>query len=83
MIIALKMRETRKQTIDRLVRELGGSLYGYNDSAHRGATYEQVLETYCQGEDFAACWRRAYNAVISRERYDNQRRNQVPYGPNI
>lgn len=73
------MRETRKQTIDRLVRQLGGSLYGYNDTAHRGATYEQVLATYCQGDDFANCWRRAYNAVVEREKYDRLRRREVPF----
>ena len=73
------MRESRKQTIDRLVRELGGRLYGYNDAQRRGATYEQVVSTYCQGEDFAAYWRRAYNAVLSRERYDAKRRKEVPY----
>ena len=73
------MRETRKQTIDRLVREMGGRLYGYNDAQRRGATYEQVVATYCQGEDFAACWRRAYNAVLSRERYDIKRRREIPY----
>ena len=73
------MRETRKQTIDRLVREMGGRLYGYNDAARRGATYEQVVSTYCQGEDFAQCWRRAYNAVVARERYDRNKRKEVPY----
>ena len=73
------MRETRKQTIDRLIQQLGGSLYGYNDAAHRGATYEQVLATYSTGEDFASCWRRAYNAVIAREKYDIIRRREVPY----
>ena len=77
------MRETRKQTIDRFIRQLGGSLYGYNDTAHRGATYEQVLATYVQCEDFASCWRRAYNAVIQREKYDAMRRKEVPYGSNI
>ena len=77
------MRETTKQTIDRLIRQMGGTLYGYNDAAHRGATYEQVLSTYRQGEDFAQCWRRAYNAVVARERYDAQRRKEVPYGPHI
>ena len=77
------MKETIKQTIDRMIRTLGGSLYGYNDTAHRGATYEQVLATYRQGDDFAACWRRAYNAVVARERYDTQRRKEVPYGPHI
>lgn len=73
------MRETPKQTIDRLIRELGGTLYGYNDTARRGATYEQVVATYRQGEDFAACWRRAYNAVLAREKYDIIRRREVPY----
>lgn len=73
------MKETRKQTIDRLVRELGGSLYGYWDAAHRGATYEQVLATYRQGEDFGQCWRRAYNAVIAREQYQQRNRREVPY----
>ena len=73
------MRETPKQTIDRLIREKGCSLYGYADAAHRGATYEQVLSTYRLGEDLAQCWRRAYNAVIARERYDRQRRREVPY----
>ena len=73
------MKETRIQMIDRLVRELGCRLYGYSDTAHRGATYEQVRSTYRPGEDFADCWRRAYNAVIARERYDVKRRNEVPY----
>ena len=73
------MKETRKQTIDRLICQLGGSLYGYNDAARRGATYEQVLATYAQGEDFASCWRRAYNAVVAREQYDQRRRREVPY----
>jgi hypothetical protein len=73
------MRETTKQTIDRLIREKGCSLYGYGDAAHRGATYEQVLATYRPGDDFAQCWRRAYNAVVARERYDRQRRREVPY----
>lgn len=73
------MRETRKQTIDRLIRQLGCSLYGYADTARRGATYEQVLATYCQGEDFSQCWRRAYNAVVEREKYDRMRRKEVPY----
>ena len=73
------MRETRKQTIDRLINEMSFRLYGYNDAARRGATYEQVVATYSQGEDFAACWRRAYNAVVSRERYDIKRRKEVPY----
>ena len=73
------MKETRKQTIDRLIREMGGSLYGYNDAARRGATYEQVLTTYRCGEDFAQCWRRAYNAVVAREKYDVKRRREVPY----
>lgn len=73
------MKETRKQTIDRMVRELGGSLYGYFDAAHRGATYEQVVATYRQGEDFGQCWRRAYNAVVARDRYDVKRRKEVPY----
>lgn len=73
------MRETRKQTIDRLIREMGCCLYGYNDAARRGATYEQVVSTYSQGEDFAACWRRAYNAVIAREKYDIKRRREIPY----
>lgn len=77
------MKETRKQTIDRMIRQLGGMLYGYNDAARRGATYEQVLATYNQGEDFASCWRRAYNAVVSRERYDTQRRKEVPYAANL
>ena len=77
------MRETRKQTIDRLVRELSGSLYGYNDAARRGATYEQVVATYRQGEDFGQCWRRAYNAVIARERYQQQKRREVPYAKNF
>lgn len=73
------MKETRKQTIDRLIREKGGTLYGYNDAARRGATYEQVVATYNQGEDFAACWRRAYNAVVAREKYDIARRREVPF----
>ena len=73
------MKETRKQTIDRLIREKGGTLYGYNDAARRGATYEQVLTTYRQGEDFSQCWRRAYNAVVAREKYDVKRRREVPY----
>ena len=73
------MRETKKQTIDRLVRQLGCSLYGYNDNAHRGATYEQVLATYRQGEDFTQCWRRAYNAVVARDRYQQKQRREVPY----
>jgi len=77
------MKETTKQTIDRLIRQLGGSLYGYNDAARRGATYEQVLATYRAGDDFAQCWRRAYNAVVARERYDVQRRKEVPYGPHL
>ena len=77
------MRETPKQTIDRLIREKGCSLYGYADAAHRGATYEQVLSTYRPGEDFAQCWRRAYNAVIAREKYDTKRRKEVPYGAHI
>ena len=73
------MKETRIQMIDRLVRELGCRLYGYSDTAHRGATYEQVRSSYQTGEDFADCWRRAYNAVVARERYDVKRRNEVPY----
>ena len=73
------MRETTKQTIDRLIREQGCRLYGYADAAHRGATYEQVLATYRHGEDFAQCWRRAYNAVIAREKYDVKRRREVSY----
>ena len=73
------MRETRKQTINRLIREMGCSLYGYGDAARRGATYEQVLATYCQGEDFAQCWRRAYRAVVEREKYERMRRREVPY----
>ena len=73
------MKETRKQTIDRFIREKGGTLYGYNDAARRGATYEQVVATYNQGEDFAACWRRAYNAVVAREKYDIARRREVPF----
>lgn len=73
------MRETRKQTIDRLISEMGGTLYGYNDASRRGATYEQVLASYRQGEDFAYCWRRAYNAVLARERYDRNKRKEVPY----
>lgn len=73
------MRETRKQTIDRLIREMGCSLYGYGDAGHRGATYEQVLATYRQGEDFADCWRRAYRAVCAREQYDMIRRREVEY----
>ena len=73
------MRETPKQTIDRLIREQGCRLYGYADAAHRGATYEQVLATYRHGEDFAQCWRRAYNAVIAREKYDVKRRREVSY----
>jgi hypothetical protein len=73
------MRETTKQTIDRLIREQGCRLYGYADAAHRGATYEQVLATYRPSEDFAQCWRRAYNAVIAREKYDTKRRKEVPY----
>lgn len=77
------MRETLKQTIDRLIREQGCRLYGYSDAAHRGATYEQVLATYRQGDDFAQCWRRAYNAVVARERYDIRRRKEVPYGAHI
>ena len=77
------MKETTKQTIDRLIRQLGGSLYGYNDASHRGATYEQVLATYRPGDDFAQCWRRAYNAVIAREKYDTKRRKEVPYGAHI
>lgn len=77
------MRETPKQTIDRLIREQGSRLYGYGDAAHRGATYEQVLGTYRPGEDFAQCWRRAYNAVIARERYNQKRRKEVPYGAHI
>lgn len=77
------MRETTKQTIDRLVRSMGGMLYGYNDTAHRGATYEQVLATYRQGDDLQQCWRRAYNAVLAREAYDRKRRKEVPYGPHI
>lgn len=77
------MKETRKQTIDRLIHELGCSLYGYGDAAHRGATYEQVLQQYRQGEDFAQCWRRAYAAVIAREKYTTAKRKEVPYGPNI
>jgi len=77
------MKETPKQTIDRLIRQLGGSLYGYNDAQRRGATYEQVLATYRPGEDFAQCWRRAYNAVVAREKYDLIRRKEVPYGPHI
>ena len=74
-----QMKETTKQMIDRLVRELGGSLYGYWDAAHRGATYEQVVATFRLGDDFAQCWRRAYNAVIARDRYDIKRRREVPY----
>ena len=77
------MRETPKQTIDRLIPEQGCRLYGYADAAHRGATYEQVLSTYRPGDDFAQCWRRAYNAVIARERYDTKRRKEVPYGAHI
>ena len=77
------MRETPKQTIDRLIREQGCRLYGYTDAAHRGATYEQVLSTYRPGEDFAQCWRLAYNAVIAREKYDTKRRKEVPYGAHI
>lgn len=73
------MKETRIQMIDRLVRELGCRLYGYSDTAHRGATYEQVRSTFRIGEDFADCWRRAYNAVVARERYDVKCRNEVPY----
>lgn len=76
-------RETTKQTIDRLIREQGCRLYGYADAARRGATYEQVLATYRHGEDFAQCWRRAYNAVIAREKYDIKRRKEVPYGAHI
>lgn len=77
------MKETRIQTIDRLVRELGDRLFGYNDAANRGATYEQVRATYRSGEDFADCWRRAYNAVIARERYQAKIRKEVSYGKNI
>lgn len=77
------MKETRKQTIDRMIRELGSRLYGYSDAAHRGATYEQVLESYRQGEDFAQCWRRAYSAVLAKEKYHTIKRREVPYGPNI
>lgn len=73
------MRETTKQTIDRMIRQLGGSLYGYADAAHRGATYEQVVATYRQGEDFGQCWRRAYNAVIARDRYEIKKRKEIPY----
>ena len=73
------MRETPKQTIDRLIREQGCRLYGYGDAAHRGATYEQVLATYRQGEDFAQCWRRAYNTVVARDRYQQKQRREVPY----
>lgn len=77
------MGESRIQKIDRMVREMGGRLYGYADAAHRGATYEQVRETYRVGEDFADCWRRAYNAVIARERYQERIRKEVGYGKNI
>jgi len=73
------MRETTKQTIDRMIRQLGGSLYGYADTAHRGATYEQVVATYRQGDDFGQCWRRAYNAVVARDRYEIKKRKEVPY----
>lgn len=71
------MRETKKQTIDRLIRQMSCRLYGYNDAYNRGATYEQVLITYVPGEDFAQCWRRAYNAVMSKQRYDLRRRNET------
>lgn len=77
------MGETRIQKIDRLVRELGCRLYGYSDAARRGATYEQVRSTYRIGDDFADCWRRAYNAVIARERYAQAIRREVPYAKNI
>lgn len=77
------MRETTKQTIDRMIRQLGGSLYGYADAAHRGATYEQVVATYRQGEDFGQCWRRAYNAVVAREKYQQQKRREVSYAKNL
>lgn len=73
------MKETTKQTIDRMVRQMGGMLFGYNDTAHRGATYEQVVATYRPGDDFAQCWRRAYNAVIARDRYQQRQRREVPY----
>ena len=77
------MAETRTQRIDRLVRELGSRLYGYADASHRGATYEQVRKTYRIGDDFPDCWRRAYNAVLARERYQARIRNEVSYGKNI
>lgn len=76
------MKENRIQTIDQLVREMGYRLFGYSDTAHRGATYEQVRSTYRVGEDFADCWRRAYNAVVSRERYQAKARKEV-YGKNL
>lgn len=76
------MRETRQQTIDRLLRETCSRLYCYWDAAHRGATYEQVRATYRQGEDFADCWRRAYNAVIAKEKYQKKQRREV-YGKDL
>lgn len=77
------MGETRIQRIDRLVRELGCRLYGYSDASRRGATYEQVRDTYRIGDDFADCWRRAYNAVVAREKYQSRIRKEVSYGKNI
>lgn len=76
------MKENRIQMIDRLVREMGCRLFGYSDTAHRGATYEQVRSTFRIGEDFADCWRRAYNAVVARERYQVRTRKEV-YGQNL
>ena len=73
------MKENRIQMIDRLVREMGCRLFGYSDTARRGATYEQVRSTFRVGDDFADCWRRSYNAVVARERYDVKRRKEVPY----
>lgn len=77
------MGETKIQRIDRMVRELGCRLYGYADASHRGETYEQVRSTYRMGDDFADCWRRAYNAVVAREKYQSRIRKEVSYGKNI
>lgn len=74
----MTMRETRKQTIDRLIRQNASRLTGYS-TTRSGAIYEYVLRNFAPGCDFVALWKRGYNAVISAEKYQQKKRKETKY----
>ena len=73
-----KMRETKKQTIDRQIRQNETQLLGYY-SQYSGAIYEYVLRYFVPGCDFISLWKRGYNAVISAEMYQQKKRKETNF----